>query len=263
MTEENGSRPPIALSGLPAAYGRTIFGGAAPAMIGNPMGQPTIPGTNQACPCSVGRFCPFHSKGQGENAKAGTAGARYIPVAGTRATEINPHEQLAQLVAGFLDGLISQVAARVVRELEPALALFSSILHLQRGGPGPTLHEELREFLLCPRCSSGECPLNDLRKVISPLCMIVEGNNDWAWAHWAAHGCAMRVAIDSRLFYIDRPFLGAVNAANEHFVITEITDGSTDASPSYSTTSADDIEDIVRLMAGGLAFADAIAFDDD
>ena len=42
-------------------------------------------------------------------------------VAGTHATEVKPHEQIAQLVSGFINGLIEHVVRRVVTELEPKL----------------------------------------------------------------------------------------------------------------------------------------------
>jgi hypothetical protein len=239
------------VSSVPSAYGHTIFGQPH-----KPFGvaAPTIPGTNQSCPCAFDRFCPLHSKAEGPNAKAGTAGARYIPWdAGTDASP-SPHDQIAQLVAGFLDGLIGQITARVVRELEPVLAeqaqLFRDLMMMQHSNPPETIPTEM----ICRRCLSTSCKLSGLRAEIEAVRLVVEGNNDWAWSHWSVHPCAMRIAIGSRLFYVDQPHTATVYGS---FVIAEITNGTANA-PKCRSTTVDGIADVIRLLSNGSTFTDAI-----
>jgi len=254
MTENGSSSNPSPMnphvSSVPSAYGHTIFGQPH-----KPFGvaTPTIPGTNQSCPCAFGRFCPLHSKAEGPNAKAGTAGTRYIPGSDPA---VSPHDQIAQLVATFLDGLIGQITASVVRELEPVLAeqaqLFRDLM-MMRGA------EPENKPTACPRCHNPACQLDKLRRETFIDVYFVENSNDWAWAHWTANPCAVRVSIGERLFYVDQPITIAPSefVAYESFVISEITDG-VDNAPSCRTTDIETIANVIQLLSEGFTFDDAI-----
>lgn len=158
-------------------------------------------------------------------------------VAGPVITEVKPHDQITQLVSGFLNGVIEHIVRRVVSELEPKLVdawTMTRVEHQLRAKE--EAFDPMRRRSWCP---GGEnvCDLCILKRSLAAH--IVPDAERW--------GCNFRLAIDSRLFIVTKP---------QHMI--EMAEITTDNRKIVRASSTQAIADLVRLMFEGATLDQAV-----